>query len=67
MVTLSIIQGSKDAFGSTGQFTSTVSPLNDLEDENYTNQTRKFHVFGNVYLRTNMNGIGIKICDYFFT
>ena len=37
--------GSKDAFGSTGQFTSTVSPLNDLEDENYTNQTRKFHVF----------------------
>ena len=56
--------GSKDAFGSTGQFTSTVSPLNDLEDENYTNQTRKFHVFGNVYLRTNIMD-GLKFATTF--
>lgn len=46
--------GSKDAFESSGQFTSTVSPLNDLVDKNYTNQTRKFHVFGNVYLRAHI-------------
>ena len=46
--------GSKAAFGSSGQFTSTGTPLFDFRDENYENQTRKFHVFGNLYLRANI-------------
>ena len=33
---LDVYKRQKDAFGSTGQFTSTVSPLNDLEAEKYT-------------------------------
>lgn len=46
--------GSKIPFESSHQFTSTISPLNDFEDENYTNQIRKYHVFGNVYMRANI-------------
>lgn len=46
--------GSKTAFESSSQFTSTVSPLNDLVDENYTNQTRRYQVLGNIYLRANI-------------
>lgn len=50
--------GSKEAFDSSLQFTSTISPLNDFEDENYTNQLRKFNVMSNVYLRANiMDGL----------
>ena len=34
--------------------TSTPSPLVDLDIDAYENQTRKFHVFGNAYLRFNL-------------
>lgn len=46
--------GAKAAFGSEAQFTSTVNPLIDLFDKNYSDQDRKFHVFGNIYLRANL-------------
>ncbi|MCH5334527.1 MAG: TonB-dependent receptor [Alistipes sp.] len=46
--------GAKDAFGSSAQFTSTVNPLIDLYDQNYIDQDRKFHMFGNIYLRANL-------------
>lgn len=50
--------GAKDAFDSDQQFTSSSSPLYDFRDKNYEDQTRKFHVFGNVYLRANiMDGL----------
>lgn len=56
--------GSKDAFESAMQFTSTISPLNDLVDENYVNQNRKFHILGNVYLRANIMD-GLKLTTTF--
>ena len=38
--------------------TSTPSPLVDFELDAYENETRKFHVFGNVYMRFNiMDGL----------
>ena len=38
--------------------TSTPSPLVDFEIDAYENETRKFHVFGNVYMRFNiMDGL----------
>lgn len=46
--------GSKSAFGSDAQFTSAVNPLIDLYDKNYIDQDRKFHMFGNFYLRANL-------------
>lgn len=50
--------GAKSAFGSDAQFTSTSSPLLDLRDKNYIDQTKKFQVFGNFYLRANiMDGL----------
>lgn len=56
--------GSKTAFESSSQFTSTVSPLNDLVDENYTNQTRRYQVLGNIYLRANIME-GLKFATTF--
>lgn len=38
----------------TMSLTSTPSPLVDFEIDAYDNETRKFHVFGNVYLRLNV-------------
>lgn len=51
--------GAAAAFGTGGdQYTSVVTPLFDFRDKNYENQTRKFHVFGNLYLRANiMDGL----------
>lgn len=56
--------GSASAFDSTSQFTSTVNPLNDLVDKNYTNQTRKYQIFGNVYLLANI-AKGLKFTTTF--
>lgn len=44
--------------------TSTPSPLVDFEIDPYQNQTRKFHVFGNAYLRFNI-GSGVRFTTTF--
>lgn len=50
--------GAKAAFDSPSQFSSGINPIIDLEDKNYQNQTRKFQVLGNIYLRFNiMDGL----------
>lgn len=46
--------GASAAFGSSAQFTSQTSPMLDLADENYADQTRKFQMLGNFYLRANI-------------
>ena len=46
--------GAKAAFGSDAQFTSTYNPLIDLYDGNYTNETKKYTMMGNLYLRANI-------------
>ncbi len=56
--------GSTVAFDSSSQFTSTISPLIDLENKNYTDQTRTFRAMGNVYLRANIMD-GLKITTTF--
>ncbi len=45
---------SNTAFGTTSGFTSTISPLGDLVDKNYTDETRKYNVLTNFYLRANI-------------
>ena len=42
------------AFGSPSGFSSTVSPLTDLVDKNYTDETRKYTILSNFYLRANI-------------
>lgn len=46
--------GAKAAFGSDAQFTSTYNPLIDLNDGNYTNETKMYRLMGNFYLRANI-------------
>ena len=46
--------GAKAAFGSDAQFTSTYNPLIDLNDGNYTNETKLYRLMGNFYLRANI-------------
>lgn len=46
--------GAKAAFGSASQFTSTVNPLIDLYDKNDINETKKYQVLANLYLRANI-------------
>ena len=46
--------GSRAAFGSNSQFTSTVNPLIDLLNDNYQDQTKNFTAMANVYLRANI-------------
>ncbi len=47
--------GNKNAFGTEkAQFTDNVNPLIDLYDKNFADQDRKFHVFGNIYLRAKL-------------
>lgn len=51
-----LLPASSIPFGaSSGGFTSTVSPLIDIEDKNYTNNTRKYNVLTSFYLRANIN------------
>lgn len=46
--------GAKAAFGSDAQFTSTYNPLIDLNDGNYTDETKMYRLMGNFYLRANI-------------
>ena len=46
--------GAKAAFGSDANFTSTYNPLIDLNDGNYTNETKMYRLMGNFYLRANI-------------
>ena len=46
--------GAKAAFGSDAQFTSTYNPFIDLNDGNYTNETKMYTMMGNLYLRANI-------------
>ena len=46
--------GAKAAFESDAQFTSTYNPLIDLNDGNYTNETKMYRLMGNFYLRANI-------------
>lgn len=46
--------GSKAAFDSNSQFTSTINPLIDLYNKNDQDQKRNFYIMGNVYLRANI-------------
>ena len=45
---------SNAAFETTSGFTSTISPLIDLVDKNYTDETKKYNVLANLYLRANI-------------
>ena len=46
--------GAKAAFGADANFTSTYNPLIDLNDGNYTNETKMYRLMGNFYLRANI-------------
>ena len=41
-------------FETTAGFTSTISPLIDLADKNYTDETKKYNVLTSFYLRANI-------------
>lgn len=46
--------GARAAFDSNTQFTSTVNPLIDLYNKNYTDETKQYQVLANIYLRANI-------------
>lgn len=46
--------GSNTALGTTAGYTSAISPLNDLADKNYTNETQKYNIISNIYFRANV-------------